>query len=546
VSPSGRLDPADLDVVLATLLAEHPHAPVVAVNPNGLFIPMPSSLALAGRHVIEGHASTLQLVVTEDVNVVIETWTQARMTGAARGTVRLTSDPERWVGVHYVDAMHSHGMYVGLFEVESSDQLLAALGDAPMLRPRVAVIHKDEMAFIRGVDEATSHIVGWSAEEMIGHRSLEFIDPQDHARSIENWMDMLRTPGARRRVRLRHRHKNGSWVWFEVTNHNLRNDPAHGYILTEMVDITDEMAAQEALRAREHLLRRLTEALPLGVFQVDTARSIVYRNARLATILGNKPAASLDKQLANVLPADRPKLKQALNAVLIEGRDVDLEVALRRSTNDIRRCTFSLRVLTDDSGTITGAIVSVTDVTETVRLREELEDRATFDELTRRHNRASILQVLERTLADQPNSGAGTGAIFVDLDHFKEINDRFGHAAGDVLLVEVAQRLGRAVRGFDVVGRLGGDEFLVVCSRVENSDEALRIAERIADALGATDVQLGDTVLTPSASIGVAWSNRAGMDADALVALADLAMYESKRQRQGRPVLFSGQLKTAA
>jgi len=294
------------------------------------------------------------------------------------------------------------------------------------------------------------------------------------------------------------------------------------------------------------LLRRLTETLPLGVFQVDTSRSIVYRNARLATILGNKPAASLDKQLANVLPADRPKLKQALDAVLIEGRDVDLEVALRRAKQDVRRCTFSLRVLTDDSGTITGAIVSVTDVTETVRLREELEDRATFDELTRRHNRASILQVLERTLADQPRSGAGTGAVFVDLDHFKEINDRFGHAAGDVLLVEVAQRLGRAVRGFDVVGRLGGDEFLVVCSRVENPNEALRIAERIADAIGATDLQLGDVMLTPSASIGVAWSNSEGMNADALVALADVAMYESKRRRQGRPVLFSDQLTTAA
>jgi diguanylate cyclase (GGDEF)-like protein len=102
------------------------------------------------------------------------------------------------------------------------------------------------------------------------------------------------------------------------------------------------------------------------------------------------------------------------------------------------------------------------------------------------------------------------------------------------------------VRGFDVVGRLGGDEFLVVCSRVENSNEALRIAERIADAIGAADIQLGDVILTPSASIGVAWSNSEGVNADALVALADVAMYESKRQRQGRPVLFSDQLTTAA
>jgi diguanylate cyclase (GGDEF)-like protein len=105
----------------------------------------------------------------------------------------------------------------------------------------------------------------------------------------------------------------------------------------------------------------------------------------------------------------------------------------------------------------------VADITESVRLRQQLEDRATFDVLTRCHNRAAILQVLERALAEP--SQVGTAAIFVDLDRFKEINDRLGHAAGDALLVEVAQRLRRSVRDRDLVGRLGGDEWCTTRDR---------------------------------------------------------------------------------
>jgi diguanylate cyclase (GGDEF)-like protein len=99
------------------------------------------------------------------------------------------------------------------------------------------------------------------------------------------------------------------------------------------------------------------------------------------------------------------------------------------------------------------------------------------------------------------------------------------------------------VRQADVVGRLGGDEFLVVCRRVESAAQALEIAQRIADALGALEIELGSERVTPRASIGVVWAPAsARVGADALVARADAAMYESKRQRQGRPVLFPAEL----
>ena len=160
------------------------------------------------------------------------------------------------------------------------------------------------------------------------------------------------------------------------------------------------------------------------------------------------------------------------------------------------------------------------------------------------HNRASILQTLEQTLGSR--GPGGTAVIFLDLDRFKDINDRFGHAAGDAYLVEVAARLRSAIREHDVVGRIGGDEFLVVCRDVDTEAAALELGQRLHARLEDTPVALGAEVVNPRASIGVAWSNSEGMNADALVALADVAMYESKRQRQGRPVLFSDHLETAA
>jgi diguanylate cyclase (GGDEF)-like protein/PAS domain S-box-containing protein len=537
VTRTSRLEPAALDVVLHSILANSPNAPVSAINATWFFVPMPLSVPLTGQQVIQGHATALELVVREDMSIVIETWVQARHHGAAQAAVHLASNPRQPVVLHYVDVMHRHGVYIGLFEIESTADLQSAFRNTPVLRPKVALLQKNEMAVFVQVDDAISQILGWTRDELVGRRSLDLIDPEDQSRAIENWMDMLREPGSRRRVRLRHRHRDGSWVWFEVTNHNLLNDPAHGYVLTEMVDTSEEMAAQESLRTRENLLRRLTDALPLGIFQIDTERQIVYRNTHLGSMLGTPNATSVDKQLSGVVPGDRRQLKRAVEAVLLTGSDRDLELGLLpRARGARRRCTLALRALTDDAGVVTGAIGCLADVTESVRMRDELHDRATFDELTRCLNRAAILRVLEQTLAEQSGDGSGTGAIFIDLDRFKEINDGFGHAAGDAFLVEVARQLASSVREVDVVGRLGGDEFLVVCARVESAHMALRIAERIADAFATAEVLLGAHIQPLSASMGVAWTDRAGAGADELVARADLAMYASKRQGLGRPV----------
>jgi diguanylate cyclase (GGDEF)-like protein len=130
-----------------------------------------------------------------------------------------------------------------------------------------------------------------------------------------------------------------------------------------------------------------------------------------------------------------------------------------------------------------GAIICISDVTERARMREELEIRATYDALTGCHNRASILAALERAMQAPSSRDAGTAVLFVDLDRFKHVNDRWGHAVGDQLLRRTSERLTANARGGDLVGRLGGDEFLVVCENVATEEQAAAIGERIAAAL---------------------------------------------------------------
>ena len=419
-----RFEQAALETILDSLLTEHPDAFVTAIDPEpgGRFVPIPESLQLRGQGVLQARTA-LDLVVPADRVVVISAWEQARATGASRAAIRLAVDPDATATMHYVDARARHGVYVGVIVSDASaSQRLAQRVDVSPLPPRIGRVRKDELAVIVEVDEAFLRILGWTADEMVGHRSLEFIHPDDQEQVIRDWMQLLETPGSMPPVRQRYRRADGGWTWFEVTNHNQLADRASGVVVAEMIDVSHEMAAQEALRAREKLLRRLAEALPIGVLQATADGRIVYTNERLHQILGTSLAPDLSEQLATVACQDRLALDAAINSALRSGIDADMEVQIRPTPDDrTRRCMVRVRALADELGMTTGAILTLEDVTESARLRAELERRATDDMLTRVMNRASVIAIIENALA-RPGTD-GTAAIFVDLDRFKAVND---------------------------------------------------------------------------------------------------------------------------
>jgi diguanylate cyclase (GGDEF)-like protein/PAS domain S-box-containing protein len=528
-----------------TMLLDHfPHAPVAAIGGevSPVMVPVPGSVSLGDHPVLSG-ISTLDVVVPVDRVVVTKLWAQARSQGIACSPVRMLDHPERPTMLYFVDARNVHGVILAVFadgQAESGDPLVDA-ARLPSLPPRFARATKDATAFIRSADEALTQLLGWAAGELVGRRTLEFIHPDDRELAIANWMEMLSCPGVGHRVRLRHLHRDRTWVWLEITNHNRLDDPDHGDVLADMVDISEEMAAQEALRAREQLLGQLAETVPLGLFHIDRSGSMLFANERLGEITGVTLGSRLTDQLARVVPDQRPMVDQAvMEALAGNGRDLTVPIEPANG-GGVRHCALRMRPLIDGTGAVSGVTGCLEDITDSVRMRQELELQATHDPLTGCLNRGAVLAALEEVLRSAHTERrrmmpSGTAAIFLDLDQFKQVNDTLGHAAGDELLVQVADRLRSSVRSDDAVGRLGGDEFLVVCTGVHTADDARRVARTIA-ARVCGEVELGTSRVEVSVSAGVAWTDDPDADADQVVAAADAAMYESKRSERGLPGL---------
>lgn len=425
-------------------------------------------------------------------------------------------------------------------------------------------MRKTATAVIVDADAALGDVLGWTLDDIVGKTSLDFIHPDDQTVAVENWMEMLGSPGPARSLRVRHRHANGSWVWVQLTNDNLLDDPEQNCVVAEMLDLSDELPVEpdlsagqeesarsgaggerplrvhEAIRARELLLHRLAEALPVGVLHVDAEGRVLYTNQRLHDIVSRARAETFHSQLSMVVPEDTGRVAEAFDAALGRGLDSDVEMRLGTAEGsadkELVQCTLVVRALVSDEGDITGAVACVTDVTDSARMRQELQMRATFDSLTRCFNRASTVEALEKMLDTAHGSGR-PAVIFVDLDRFKGVNDDLGHAAGDELLEVVASRLQRAVRDGDVVGRIGGDEFLILCPGISTPAQAMRAATRVAESLRHA-VKLDTVQVSCRASVGVAWTADPHADADLLIGHADAAMYEAKRADSGHPVMY--------
>ncbi|MGO9321241.1 MAG: diguanylate cyclase [Solirubrobacteraceae bacterium] len=533
------------------LLREHPDALVCGLAGNGLIVPVPQSIGLWGQDMVEGRA-LVDKVVSADRATVVRLWLRAQEEGAAADKVRLLRKPSTWTTLHFIDLREMHGVLLGV--IIPSEEEADAAGETEELAPsapRFCSLMEDEGARVLGCDAAFTEMFGYSQQELLGNSVLDQIHPDDQGRAVEGWLAALSTRRDQQ-TRLRRKRRDGSWMWVDTTLRNLLHDPHRNCVLVEIIDISAEMQAQEALQEREELLRRLTAAMPVGLLHLDIDRNVIYNNARLLEILygsdapaahsdpeaaaeeSDAPAASAATLLHTLTEESNAELDATLEEVLREGVDRDIEVDITLPSGAGRRALMSLRALLRPNGEVNGAITCVLDITDSARARQELERRATFDPLTHCHNRSSVLDMLEREL-EREDAGS-TGVVYVDLDRFKPVNDTLGHAAGDELLVLVAERLKLASRDSDVVGRLGGDEFLVVLRDIHGPEMAMRAADRICESLcGAFELSCGSAEL--GASVGVACSKGEPITSEELVKRADAAMYQSKEHGQCLPVL---------
>lgn len=171
-------------------------------------------------------------------------------------------------------------------------------------------------------------------------------------------------------------------------------------------------------------------------------------------------------------------------------------------------------------------------------LHQKLHIQATRDHLTGVWNRAAIMDYLQKELERGARQGVCTSVIVADLDHFKRVNDTYGHPTGDEVLQEAARRMSRILRGYDRIGRYGGEEFLITASGCDWS-QAMALAERICSSISAEPVNSQSGKIPMTVSLGVAIGYGQGEDAGVLIAAADEALYRAKKAGRNRVELSS-------
>lgn len=430
----------------------------------------------------------------------------------------------------------------GLEREQLLEMLLAEL-DGMIYRCR-----NDEHWTMEFVSDGCLPLTGYTPEELLGnaHRSYEsIIHPQDRKR-VRAEVDTALSSKRTFNIEYRLMHVDGSvkWVW-ERGNALLPVDGQplmiHGFIQ----DITQRHLHEKALSEAEHRYRSIFENANEGIFQTTADGQYLEVNPALAAIYGYDLPATLISALDNIatqLYVDPERRREFTEQLKQNHSVINFESQVFRKDRSVIWISENAHVVHDAEGKALYYEGTVEDITARKNYEQRIAHQATHDVLTGLPNRALLAERIGRSIVDAAKTGSSFAVVFIDLDHFKTVNDTMGHAAGDVLIKKVSKRLLRCLREADTVARIGGDEFVLLLPDVQHSYGALsQIIERVLAGI-RKPCALGGREFTVSCSIGISLYPTDGMDADTLLKHADIAMYQAKESGRNNYQFFTEEL----
>lgn len=317
------------------------------------------------------------------------------------------------------------------------------------------------------------------------------------------------------------------------------------------LDITKLLHSQQALYAEREFAQVTLDSIGEGVISTDVDGCIKYINSAAEMLCKWNRAEAIGRPIEEVVTLLNEHTGEESNSSVHEALErreiVELpieRVLLRRdgSRRYVSDCTAPIH---DGHGRLRGAVIVFRDVTEHRRLAAELSHQATHDSLTQLPNRALLRDRLGQILTYAQRHRARMALLFIDLDHFKHVNDTLGHEIGDRLLQAVARRLVAAVRQCDTVSREGGDEFVMLLSDIAHPEDAGEFAEKLMERLTAP-YQIKSYDLRLSVTIGISIFPEDGSEVEALIRGADLAMYHAKQRGRNHFQYFAADMNRKA
>ena len=396
------------------------------------------------------------------------------------------------------------------------------------------VVVVDRAGTIHWANQRAATELGVTVADWIGQPVFAFVHPDDLVVGLELLVSAQASgTGVKEPVVYRLRCGSGEWLTVEAIATNVELDGRTALVLSAR-PIKQRRSSEEILSDVSARLSQMFNDAAISMAQIGLDGRLLRVNPAFTDLVDASEEDLVGRALEDLVVAeDWPTASAAITAVIEECR-VPGRVSLRL-TSDSGRTVFTdvaWSVVHDWHGTPVYVAAQMIDVTELRAAQAELMHRSTHDSLTGLANRSELRSALTAELERAVPLDLPVAVLFVDLDGFKPVNDQHGHAAGDALLVQVAERLCGAVRHDDLVSRIGGDEFVILC-RGPADAAAESVGGRVLACFDAPFELPGATV-TVGASVGVAVHEHGPSAPDALIEQADAALYQAKRDGRGR------------
>jgi diguanylate cyclase (GGDEF)-like protein/PAS domain S-box-containing protein len=412
-----------------------------------------------------------------------------------------------------------------------------------------AILIADHEGTILWVNRAFTTMTGYSQEEALAKdlRLLEFgeLSESDYAKL---WSTV--SSGDVWKGEIVNRRKNGTTYPEEMTITPVTHDSGHAtqvYFIAIKQDISERKQIEQALRQAEEKYRAIFQDAVVGIFQSTPGGRYINVNPAMARMLGYDSPQELVASITDISqqvyvdPASREELARLLRE---QGVVKNFECAALRKDGSKMWLSANVQAVYED-----GVLVGFEGTNEDITARKTAEERihflAYYDALTELPNRTLLQDRLTQALAWASRHKNKVALLFLDFDGFKDINDTLGHAAGDLLLREIAERLKAWGREQDTIARLGGDEFLVMLTDVKDVPGVAVAAERLMEAMNAEFVVHGH-LCSIGCSVGISIFPDHGADFDTLIKNADAAMYRAKESGRNHFRFFTEDMNAQA
>lgn len=343
----------------------------------------------------------------------------------------------------------------------------------------------------------------------------------------------------------RMKHKDGHWIWISARGKPLKDDDGHPIrLIGTHTDITEDKEMQIQFAHQVQIIKQVRDA----IISTDLEGVITSWNIGAELLLGFKSYEVVGKDIAMLYDKeDFRTIEEYMDKIAQEG-EYNISINLINKSNEPILSELSLSVLNDASGNPIGTIVYAQDVTERKEAEKKLHEQrvvldyqAHHDALTGLPNRILFSDRLELGIKKAKRNQNKLALFFIDLDHFKQINDSLGHEVGDAVLMTVTERLESQIRNEDTFARLGGDEFTIIMENLHKSEDASRLAQKILDIM-AEPILIEEQKLYVSTSIGISLYPEDGTDASNLLKYADTAMYKAKDEGRNNFQFYSSEM----